>query len=207
MPFHAGVSDRRDGRCLVGCVGAVAILCIVGFIISRSGTSPASPNETNNIPSTVAEPRAGIPTPAPQQVVSLDSLPEYSIGQEFSVGYFSYMVGKVEVTSDPSDPTNAPVLAVFMNVRNDDTSDSISPPIKLIDESGQVVAGTMLETGHVLLTEFQPGVVNRGFVLFEKIPVVNSKAGASATVAGNLNHASTTNHHTPVTLQVTDIEP
>ena len=117
------------------------------------------------------------------------------------------MVGKVEVTSDPSDPTNAPVLAVFMNVRNDDTSDSISPPIKLIDESGQVVAGTMLETGHVLLTEFQPGVVNRGFVLFEKIPVVNSKAGASATVAGNLNHASTTNHHTPVTLQVTDIEP
>jgi hypothetical protein len=98
--------------------------------------------------------------------------PSHRMGEEFSVGYFSYIVHRTEVTSDPSDPAHMPVLAVFVNVRNDDNSNSTTPEFRLLDATGHDIAGAILETNSSnLLTEMKPGVVNRGYLLFEKVPV------------------------------------
>jgi TonB family protein len=97
--------------------------------------------------------------------------PRYAMGQEFSVGYFSYRVNKVEVKSDPS---RGPVLAVDITVRNDDSSESMTPMLKLLDENGKDYGRAILELATRsgdLLTELQPNVINHGYAVFDNAPI------------------------------------
>ena len=96
-----------------------------------------------------------------------EPLPQYPIGQEFSVGYFTYRVDKVE---SKSTPDHGPLLAVDVTVRNNDDTGTGTPQLRLLDEDGKDYGGTVLElatpSGN-LLTELQPGVVHRGYAAFD----------------------------------------
>jgi hypothetical protein len=96
--------------------------------------------------------------------------PRYAIGQEFSVGYFSYRVNKVEVIPDAA---RGPLLAVDVTVRNDDSSESMTPMLTLLDENGKKRGGAILVLATPsgdLLTELRSDVIYRGYAAFDSVP-------------------------------------
>jgi hypothetical protein len=131
------------------------------------------PSESAPVVSTPAVPAQ---TPAEQaaqiehEAASALANPHYAIGQEFSVGYFSYRVNRVEVKSDAA---SAPILAIDVTVRNDDSSESMTPMLKLLDENGKKRGGAILELATPsgdLITELRSGVVYRGYAAFDNVP-------------------------------------
>ena len=98
------------------------------------------------------------PTPSTPTARSIDSgsvgsrdaslsepLTQYQIGQEFSVGYFTYRVNRVETKSRPN---HGPVLAVDVTIRNNDDTGSVTPQLRLLDQDGKDYGGTVLELGN-----------------------------------------------------------
>ena len=154
-----------------GCLTILAVGAVIGLVLDRCSNKPSSEPAT-------ALPAPAVPaqTPAEQaaqtekEAVSALAKPRYAIGQEFSVGYFSYQVNKVEVKSDA---TRGPLLAIDITVRNDDSSESMTPMLKLLDENGKERGGAILAlatpSGDVL-TELRPDVVYRGYAAFDDVP-------------------------------------
>jgi len=160
-----GMEQKRAG-CFTILVGAV----LLGAVLDRC--SGKHPSESAPVVSTPAVPAQ---TPAEQaaqiehEAARALANPRYAIGQEFSVGYFSYRVNRVEVKSDA---VSSPILAIDVTIRNDDSSDTMTPMLSLLDEHGKKRGGTILELGLSgdLITELRPGVAYRGYAAFENVP-------------------------------------
>jgi hypothetical protein len=105
--------------------------------------------------------------------------PTYEIGQQFSVGYWSYICNSAYWThwigSGPysMEHANADFVVVNITVRNDDTSSSTLPPFQLTDGEGRTYdesSRVMLNQGFFSLDSLNPGVSKRGSIAFDVPP-------------------------------------
>jgi hypothetical protein len=165
----------------MGCL----LTLIIGFVVvwaiynsndnSRSTSPPTRPDEAvpekvdTQPPTTVAPETIYVPT----RPISLHR----KMGEEFSVGYWSYRCYGVEWQSmivssfgTPEVP-DAQFLIVDLSIRNDDRTSSTLPPIKLVDSQGREYdessKGTFLRGAFDTLKQVNPGVSSRGYVVFD----------------------------------------
>jgi hypothetical protein len=117
----------------------------------------------------------------PQQAEPRQSEPQtYQIGQEFSVGYWTYRVNGAYWTPllgvDPysMERANGEFVVVDVTARNDDTSSSMLPPFQLADAKGRTYdesSGATFEQGFFSgLKSLNPDVSDRGDVAFDVPP-------------------------------------
>jgi len=101
---------------------------------------------------------------------------KYSVGQEFSVGYWSYRLNgaiwmpAIGSAGAPELP-DAAFLVLDITVRNDDRSASTLPPFKLLDANGREYEESskaiFLDNAFGILTSLNPDVSKRGFAVFD----------------------------------------
>jgi hypothetical protein len=143
----------------------------------------ASPPDRDTEQST---PQNALPAPSPASTDSSQSPPPenqpptYPMGQQFSVGYWSYLCHGAYWTPalgvDPYsiDRASAEFVVVDITARNDDTSSSTLPPFQLMDREGRTYdesSGGMLNQGFFsVLEELNPGVLKRGKIAFDVPP-------------------------------------
>jgi hypothetical protein len=159
-----------------GCFTILVAAVVLGAVLDRcsgkhsSESSPVVSNPAISTPAVPAQTPAEQAAQTEREAASALANPRYAMGQEFSVGYFSYRVNKVEVISDPY---RGLLLAVDITVRNDDSSESMTPMLKLLDENGKergsAIVALATPSGDVL-AELRPGVVNRGYAAFDSVP-------------------------------------
>lgn len=156
--------EQKRAGCFTIIVGAV----LIGAVLDRCSSKHGSESAPVSTPAVPAQTPAELAAQAESEALKALKNPRYAIGQEFSVGYFSYVVNKVEVK--PGE--YGPVLAVDISIRNNDSSETMTPMLSLLDEHGQKRGGTILELGQSgdLVTELRPGVTYRGYAAFEKAP-------------------------------------
>jgi TonB family protein len=142
-------------------------------LVPPSPKSDASDRDLNKVqPQTdqsgdaAAQPAVPIPT---SDSAPSGPLPQYSIGQQFTVGYFSYLVTDASVEQGP----HGNVLAVSVNLRNEDSGSSMIPMLELLNEGGDVAAHSIVEIGQSgslgteLASDLKPGRLYRGYGIFE----------------------------------------
>lgn len=167
--------EQKRAGCFTVLIGGL----LIGAVLDRCSTKHSEPPAIASTPAApVSTPTPAAPELTPEQQATqaereareaLDN-PRYAIGQEFSVGYFSYVVNKVEVKPDES---RGPLVAVDITIRNNDSSDTMTPSLSLLDEYGKKRAGAILALAAPsgdLLTELRPGVVYRGYAAFNGVP-------------------------------------
>ncbi len=109
-----------------------------------------------------------------------DSSQTYQLGQQFSVGYWTYDVHGAYWTpvlgSDlyTMNQANGEFVVVDVTVRNNDTSSSTLPPFQLADDEGRTYdessAGSLSPGYFSVLESLNPGVSKRGEVAFDVPP-------------------------------------
>jgi hypothetical protein len=180
---------KRKGSRAVGIIVAVIAILFVVIIFEaipyvgqnseQTSVSDASQSNADASSAVVADPSA--PAEAAGNSQAADSAsPQYSIGQSFSVGYWSYVCNKAFWTpwlgSDPysMEHANAEFVVVNITARNDDTSSSTLPPFQLMDKDGrtydQSSVGTFSQGFFSVLEGLNPGVSKSGNVAFDVPP-------------------------------------
>jgi hypothetical protein len=111
------------------------------------------------------------------QVDPAPTFQTYELGQQFSVGYWTYLCQRAFRTpfigSDAFtfERANAQFVVIQITARNDDTSASTIPPFKLMDAEGRTYdesSAGMLNGGFFsVLEELNPGVSKTAFVAFD----------------------------------------
>jgi len=161
---HCG---KKQGTSVgVGLLTAIGVLVLLGYLANLLNRNPESGGGSNPTPTT-STPAGDL---APAQ-------PKYAIGQEFSVGYWTYrcnganwqpFIGSGFGSLERPD---AAFLVLDLTVRNDDRTSSTLPPLKLIDPQGREFdessKGIFLEGSFGALKQLNPGVSSRGLVVFD----------------------------------------
>ncbi|HLX82351.1 MAG TPA: DUF4352 domain-containing protein [Terriglobales bacterium] len=103
--------------------------------------------------------------------------PTYELGQEVTVGYWTYRCNKASwqpaIWSGYSslETPDATFLIVDISIRNNDRTASTLPPLKLIDAQGREYKesskGVLMPGRFDVLKELNPGVSSRGNVVFD----------------------------------------
>lgn len=166
-------SGRTGGKVLgwlltiAGVVVLVLAVLVLRNVSITSSTSTPSATDTN----------AELNTPNP--TTSTNRAPAYAIGQEFSVGYWSYVCHHAGWTSMigsdfSAENANAAFLVIDVTVQNNDTSSSTLPPLQLLDAQGREydhsTAGMLSERFFGPLESLNPGVSKHGYVAFDVPP-------------------------------------
>jgi hypothetical protein len=99
----------------------------------------------------------------------------HSIGTSFSVGYWTYVVNSVDSRAwlpdigemKACDSGNC--VVINLTVRNDDTTSSTRPVVKLVDSAGREFSetDTWSDTQLGWLQQLNPGVSKRGYIYFD----------------------------------------
>ncbi len=167
-------SKRRP--VLIGC------LCLLGvpvvFLIIGAIVRPHVPSGTENTPprtESSATPLDEVTTQVPAQ--SESKVTEYKTGETVKIGYTTYLVKRSFWSKRLSNNQyldqrpNAMYLFVDLTVRNDDTKARTIPPFKLLDDAGREYdsdsRALMRDDCIGLLTDLNPDVSKRGFVVFD----------------------------------------
>jgi hypothetical protein len=150
----------------VALLTAIGVLVLLGYLANLLNKNSESGGGSNPTPTT-STPAGGV---APAR-------PKYAIGQEFSVGYWTYrcnganwqpFIGSGFGSVERPD---AAFLVLDLTVRNDDRTSSTLPPLKLIDSQGREFdessKGIFLEGSFGALKQLNPGVSSRGLVVFD----------------------------------------
>jgi len=151
------------------------LLALHGVLSEQNTQQPTSDAEQKAARSVPEAP------PALSKPQVQDSLPQaYEIGQQFSIGYWSYLCHGAYWTPvlgsnlHSMEHANAEFVVVDIAVRNDDTSASTLPPFQLIDREGrtydQSAAGMLSQGFFSVLEQLNPGVSKRGNVAFDVPP-------------------------------------
>ncbi len=117
------------------------------------------------------------PVPAPQ--------PRHAIGEDFSVGYWSYRCNRaiwqpfIVSGFETLERPDAAFLIVDLVATNNDRTSSTLPPFKLVDAQGREYdessKGSLLNGAFDLLKQLNPGVSSRGFVVFDAPHPANTR--------------------------------
>jgi hypothetical protein len=161
---HCG--KKQGSGAGVGLLTAIGVLVLLGYLANLLNKSPESGGGSSPTPTTLTP--AGDVAPAP---------PKYAIGQQFSVGYWTYrcnganwqpFIGSGFGSVERPD---AAFLVLDLTVRNDDRTSSTLPPLKLVDPQGREFdessKGIFLEGSFGALKQLNPGVSSRGLVVFD----------------------------------------
>ena len=162
----AGLSfAAKFGGCLGIFAAAVAVLFALG-VIGRLGDY-VSPTDANTSQRGSAAPLANIPPTV------------YALGQEFSIGYWSYRCNRFGWTpvlgsGFSMDQANAAFLVVDITAQNSDHTSSTLPPFYLMDTEGRKydhsTKGSLRDGFFGPLEALNPGVSKRGYVAFDVPP-------------------------------------
>jgi TonB family protein len=108
-----------------------------------------------------------------------ESVPKYRLGEDFSVGYWSYRVNgrrwrTVLGTDLGAETPDASFLVLDISARNDDKTPSTLPPFKLVDREGREYEssskGEFMQGAFSLLKSLNPTVSSRGLIVFDVPP-------------------------------------
>lgn len=159
----------------------VAVGVVLGLAVLIILSNPSTPE--NDTATNTAVPRVPQSAPAPSPTVEgpSDKQPTtFAMGQQFSIGYWSYLCNSAYWTPylgyDPEtlERANAEFLVVNITARNDDTSASTLPPFHLMDAEGRTYdessAGALSQGFFSGLEQLNPGVSERGNVVFDVLP-------------------------------------
>ncbi len=111
--------------------------------------------------------------------VSEPAVPVAQLGQTVHVGYWTYRVNSAEWVPGIAngltyEQPDAAFLVINLSARNEDRSESVLPPVKLIDASGrefsQSSAGALSDGFFSPLKSLNPGVGSRANVVFDVPP-------------------------------------
>ena len=162
---------------------AVAYCCTAQDDNAQPASDPQTPTRADT--QTPTAPDIQMPTATPQAPVQSEQLPtaqeqpSYKIGDSFAVGYWSYECNRAFWTPFLGDPlsierANGAFLVIDITVRNDDTSASVLPPFRLVDQQGRTYdesAEAMIGQGFFsALESLNPGVSKRSRVAFDVPP-------------------------------------
>jgi hypothetical protein len=157
-------------------IGVCCGLWLVYAVVSALGTSDSG--QSTQQTSTPVAPASTASTPQVQQA---NTPATYEIGQQFSVGYWTYRINRAFWTPflgafNPysMQRANATFIVVNLIARNDDTSSSTFPPFQLTDEQGRTYdespQGLSSDGFFSPLEELNPGVSKGGNVAFDVPP-------------------------------------
>jgi|HubBroStandDraft_4_1064222.scaffolds.fasta_scaffold00440_9 hypothetical protein len=155
----------RLGRFVV--YGVLLLMLFVLWVSSRNNTPTPSSSE---------EP-ISVEGPSTRQA-STESAPSatHRIGEDFSIGYWSYRCNSATWQSMiPSlgrgEVPDAEFLIVDLYIRNSDRTASTLPPVKLVDALGREYdessKGTFMSGTFDTFKQLNPGVSSRGYVVFD----------------------------------------
>jgi hypothetical protein len=166
---------RLGSRKVIGFVfGAFLVLVILVLIIKQfapSGDVAArGPHQDllNSVPTPESSGTATAP-PAQKRVT-------HRIGEEFSIGYWSYRCNGAQWQSmiaglGRAETPDAEFLVVDLYIRNNDRTASTLPLLKLIDEQGREFdessKGTFMPGAFDMLKQLNPGVSSQGYAVFD----------------------------------------
>lgn len=153
----------------VGClvlVGLLVVLAAISHLFEGNKDSPQQVTEPGPAAEVATMPAV---VPAPQS--------RHAIGDDFSVGYWSYRCDRAiwqqYIVSGYSsiERPDAEFLIVDLVVQNNDRTSSTLPPLKLVDAQGREFdessKGIFLDGSFGTLKQLNPGVSSRGLVVFD----------------------------------------
>lgn len=157
----AALTRRKIGH------GILIMMLAVTFPFAGAEIQNETPTSTSNPATEVAAQPAEAPSPQPR----------HSIGENFSVGYWSYQCNGaawrpflVSGYSSIERP-DAEFLIVDLTVRNDDRTSSTLPPPKLVDAQGREFDESSKEIfvdgSFETFKQLNPGVSSRGIAVFD----------------------------------------
>lgn len=156
--------------CLLALPVAILILGAIACPHDPSGTEKTRPS--TGTPLTQASKTAS-PAPAPSE----PKVVAYKTGEAVKIGYTTYLVKRSFWSKRLSNNQfldqrpNAMYLFVDLTVRNDDDKARTIPPFKLLDDAEREydpdTRALMMDNSIGLLTDLNPDVSKRGFVVFD----------------------------------------
>jgi hypothetical protein len=110
-----------------------------------------------------------------QSVESAPALVAHSVGETFTVGYWTYVVNGANSQAWLPDMgrmkacDSGNCFVINLTVRNDDTTSSTRPVVKLVDGAGREFSETDTWSDAQLsqLQQLNPGVSKRGYIYFD----------------------------------------
>jgi len=157
-------------------LGAVVLFFAIWRSLRDQGSAPADQNSGRY---QAATPSGTTETPKLSSSDALAGRPsvKLKIGQELSVGYWSYTVNSISwqrIIGSPGytvETPDAEFLVVDLSIRNNDRTASTLPPFELIDEQGREYdeseKGTSMQGSFGMLKKLNPGVSSRGYLVFD----------------------------------------
>jgi TonB family protein len=162
QPKHKQSRFARNVLLVLGIVLAL-------FVLEHLNTGNDTPQDTARPPIASSQPQPSDNRP-----------PTYEVGQQFSVGYWSYRCNNayrtpfLGVGSYSMEHANAEFVVVDITAQNNDTSSSTLPPFQLMDEEGRTYdsssAGMLSQGFFSVLESLNPGVSKRGNIAFDVPP-------------------------------------
>jgi hypothetical protein len=160
-------------KILIGLALFFAVIWLIGRLPepNESQTSPAAATSAVSKDTGTAGPGSTPPIPAKQPAPAPKVL-----GEEFSVGYWTYICQRAgwTLTWPPDggyrvEKPDAAFLAVDVTATNNDSTASVVPPFYLIDDQGRKYESKSLLYDNVFgpLESLNPGVSKRGFIVFD----------------------------------------
>ncbi len=156
--------SRNWGRTLGYVLAASVVLLLLAIWRSPSGPSPATPAVRDN---------------SNLQTAASRSPTVHRVGEDFSVGYWSYRCEGAQwepmiASLGEAERPDAEFLVVDLYVRNNDRTASTLQPLKLIDAQGREYdessKGTFMPRAFDMLKQLNPGVSSRGYAVFDAPP-------------------------------------
>jgi len=173
---HPGRKRPRVARVMLWSLGIMFGLLALHAVLSEQNTQQPTSDTPHKTVSSAAE---APPPPSPPQVQD-NPTQAYKIGQQFSVGYWSYLIHRAYWTPAlgadlySMERANAEFVVIDMTVRNDDTSASTLPQFQLKDAEGRTYsessAGMASQGFFSVLEQLNPGVSKRGNIAFDVPP-------------------------------------
>ena len=178
------VQKYREGFGFSGCCASRLVSAIASFLLicscnHSSEEKAATPAITDAPKLARVDAPATIPnTTSAEPILRIPKPRRPTVGEEVSIGYWSYTVHDVGWTSiignGLSGQANAAFLVVDVTARNNDSTSSNLPPFYLVDTAGRKYdhspAGSFSAGFFGPLDKLNPGVSKRGLIAFDVPP-------------------------------------